>query len=36
MFSRGPEQRKTLLKHVTINVHPGEVAFVMGPSGAGE
>lgn len=36
MFGRGPEERKTLLKHVTMAVHPGEVAYVMGPSGAGQ
>ena len=34
-LSRGPEKRKALLKHVTISVHPGDVCFVMGPSGAG-
>jgi ABC-type multidrug transport system ATPase subunit len=35
LFRRGPVERKALLRHITLTVHPGDVAYVMGPSGAG-
>ena len=36
IFDCSPKENKILLRNITLEVHPGEMAYLMGASGAGK